>query len=73
MVLCVRLFNSVSQGPLIKTSHIIRTLRVLNDPRRVALHHGNGRISGAQVDADDLALDLVAIALYVFRIASSIL
>ena len=35
------------------------TFRVLNDPRRLALHHRNSRVCGTQVNTNDLALDLL--------------
>jgi hypothetical protein len=35
-----------------------RTFRVFDDARLLAFHDGHGRVGGAQVDADDSALDL---------------
>jgi len=43
------------------------TFRVLNYPRRLALHDGDSRIGGTEIDTDDGTLDLVAI----FRVSSS--
>jgi len=45
------------------------TFCVLDDPRRLALHYRHGGVGGTQVNTDDLTLNLLAIALSVFRIA----
>lgn len=35
------------------------TLRVLDDARDLALHDGDGRVCGSEIDTDDRALDLL--------------
>lgn len=37
----------------------MRTLRVLDDARRLALHDSDSRVGGAQIDTDHGALDLL--------------
>jgi hypothetical protein len=48
-----------------RNSSLLRqhTLRVLNDARDLALHDGDGRVGGTQVNTNDRALDLLLAAL----------
>jgi hypothetical protein len=39
------------------------TLTVLNDSGSGALHDGDGRVGGTEIDTDDLALDLLITAI----------
>lgn len=49
----------------------VHTFRVLYYARRLALHHGDSRVGGTQIDTDDGALDLAGIGICVLCIASS--